>query len=206
MNWKDKKNELNELINIYHVSYSEIGRNYGVTGSAIKYAAKRLGIVLPKKRSINPNEHFNKGTAKTKICPQCHKPFIKYLTYTNGYCSNKCKKEHEYQEYIKRWKLGIETGLYGKFALSNYIKRYMFEKHNHKCEKCGWGEVNQYTGRIPLQIHHIDGNCTNNNEDNLQLLCPNCHSLTNNYCGANKKATPGRTKYFGRDNHKSINN
>lgn len=30
----------------------------------------------------------------------------------------------------------------------------------------------------PLEIEHIDGNALNNKEDNLILLCPNCHSLT----------------------------
>lgn len=203
MNWSNKKDELDRLINIEHVSYSEIGRRYNVTGSAVKYAAERLGLKLPKRRTINPNEHFNRGTAKTKICPQCGKEFIAYLSYAGDFCSNECKKEFEYQEYITKWKLGIVDGLYGDYALSNYIRRYMFEKNNCKCEKCGWGEVNKYTGRIPLQIHHMDGNCKNNNEENLQLLCPNCHSLTDNFGSTNKKATPGRSKYFGK---KFINN
>jgi predicted HNH restriction endonuclease len=45
------------------------------------------------------------------------------------------------------------------------------------------------TGNIPLQIHHIDGDATNNKEENLQLLCPNCHTLTENYGSLNKNAT-----------------
>ena len=35
-------------------------------------------------------------------------------------------------------------------------------------------------------IHHIDGDYKNNNEDNLQLICPNCHSLTETYKSHNK--------------------
>ena len=46
--------------------------------------------------------------------------------------------------------------------------------------------MNQFTKKIPLEIHHKDGNYLNNNEDNLELLCPNCHSLTNTYKAANK--------------------
>jgi len=30
-------------------------------------------------------------------------------------------------------------------------------------------------------MHHKDGNRSNNKEDNLELLCPNCHSLTDNF-------------------------
>ena len=38
---------------------------------------------------------------------------------------------------------------------------------------------------MPLEIHHIDGNHKNNHLENLQILCPNCHALTNNYRGRN---------------------
>ena len=53
----------------------------------------------------------------------------------------------------------------------------------HKCEQCHLTQWNNQP--IPLEIHHIDGNHLNNNLDNLQLLCPNCHALTDNYCGKN---------------------
>lgn len=44
---------------------------------------------------------------------------------------------------------------------------------------------NIYTNNIPLEIEHIDGNYLNNKEENLILICPNCHSLTSTYKGAN---------------------
>ncbi len=37
-----------------------------------------------------------------------------------------------------------------------------------------------------LEIDHIDGNSDNNSEENLRLVCPNCHSLTSTYCGTNR--------------------
>lgn len=49
-----------------------------------------------------------------------------------------------------------------------------------RCECCGQTE---HLGKpIPLQLHHIDGDRTNNLISNLQILCPNCHSLTDNFC------------------------
>jgi hypothetical protein len=36
---------------------------------------------------------------------------------------------------------------------------------------------------IPLELHHINGNRFDNRLLNLQLLCPNCHALTDNYSG-----------------------
>jgi 5-methylcytosine-specific restriction endonuclease McrA len=38
----------------------------------------------------------------------------------------------------------------------------------------------------PLEINHIDGNASNTWEENLEVLCPNCHSLTTNYKNHNK--------------------
>lgn len=92
-------------------------------------------------------------------------------------------------EYIQRWKSGLEDGLKGKFGISKYIRDYLLNKYDYKCQICGWGKTNTYTNTIPLEIHHIDGNHLNNNEDNLQVLCPNCHSLTSTHKNHNKKCT-----------------
>ncbi|MBR6252396.1 MAG: HNH endonuclease [Clostridia bacterium] len=102
------------------------------------------------------------------------------------YCSIKCQKEFEYKEYIAAWKNGVITGMRGKYQLSMHIRRYIFEKYNNKCSQCGWSKMNKYTMMIPLEIEHKDGNYENNSEENLILLCPNCHSLTSTYKGANR--------------------
>lgn len=48
------------------------------------------------------------------------------------------------------------------------------------------GGIKWRDGPIPIQLHHIDGNRKNNELFNLEILCPNCHALTENYCGKNK--------------------
>jgi len=53
-----------------------------------------------------------------------------------------------------------------------------------KCEICG---LEEWNGKpIPLELHHIDGNHYNNELDNLQILCPNCHAQQSGNSGANK--------------------
>ena len=54
----------------------------------------------------------------------------------------------------------------------------------HRCECCGITEWLKQP--VPLELHHKDGDRTNLLR-NLELLCPNCHALTDNYRGKNKK-------------------
>lgn len=85
-------------------------------------------------------------------------------------------------------KYSIESYLENKTPISSFrLKNKLFqygikEKFCEGCNRDKWGDF-----PIPLELHHIDGNPQNNNIINLQVLCPNCHSLTTNYKGANKK-------------------
>ena len=186
--WESEKEELERLINIEKVSYEEIGRRYGCSGSNIKKVAKNLGIKLPQRRKINPSETFNKGTGEKQVCLYCGKE-LEYRSHKPRFCNNTCYAKYIEQEYIKRWLAGEETGIIGKDDIKTAVKNYLFKIHNNSCEKCGWHEINEFTGKVPLQIHHIDGDCLNNRPENLQLLCPNCHSLTENFGARNKNCT-----------------
>jgi len=66
------------------------------------------------------------------------------------------------------------------------IRQGVFE---HQCQMC---LLKEWLGEpIPLELHHIDGNKHNNELENLQILCPNCHAFTPNYRG---KSLKGRGK------------
>ena len=90
------------------------------------------------------------------------------------YCSNKCQGIYRMNESIKN-----------KTAGSYTTKRFLILEHGEKCMECGWGETNPYSGKVPIELEHIDGNSENNNLDNVKLLCPNCHSLTKTYKALN---------------------
>lgn len=67
------------------------------------------------------------------------------------------------------------------------IKKRLFEDNIKKrcCEDCSQGEI--HNGKpLGLQLHHLDGNNKNNKIENLQILCPNCHTQTSNYAVKNK--------------------
>lgn len=130
------------------------------------------------------SSYSNKQRSKNKqinFCKNCGKQ----IKFGNKYCSPKCQQDFQYKQYIKRWKSGNEDGMCGEYGVSWRIKKYLFNKYNNMCCKCGWHEINPTTGNIPLEVHHKDGDHKNNNENNLELLCPNCHSLTPTYKSLN---------------------
>lgn len=128
-------------------------------------------------------------------CLNCSHP-TKRKTYK--YCSNKCQSDFRYKEFIKEWKEGLINGCKGdQFPqLSNHIRRYLIDKFEEKCCICGWNKRHHVTNKVPLEVNHIDGDSLNNLESNLQLLCPNCHSLTENFRNLNK----GKGRSFRRKN------
>lgn len=66
------------------------------------------------------------------------------------------------------------------------LKHRLYENglKENKCEKCGTDKWNNKD--IQCQLEHVDGDKTNHRLLNLEILCPNCHSQTETYCGKNK--------------------
>lgn len=180
-------------------------------GKKYNGGSQRFIYSLMEKANIKYSDFFNRGKEyyekNPKYCECCGKE-LPYEKRNNKFCSSSCaasknnigvrrnfnpnkhlKKEKEDIEKIKfeKWKNG-ENFVRGTCQVPTFIRKYLIQKNECKCEKCGWGEINEFNGKVPLQIHHIDGNCTNNKEENLQLLCPNCHSLTDTFGSLNKNS------------------
>ena len=139
-------------------------------------------------------DHACSNKARTQdvklICEWCETEFTpSYNIKWRKFCTIRCAGFHTdnklYIKYIKRWKKNLENG--GNCGvISQYIRRYLFEKYENKCCECGWSEIHSITKNIPLEVDHRDGNWKNNKEKNLRLVCPNCHSLSPNYRALNK--------------------
>ncbi|MFE2354608.1 HNH endonuclease [Streptomyces parvulus] len=62
-----------------------------------------------------------------------------------------------------------------------------------ECARCGVGP--EWLGRpMTLEIDHINGDWSDDRQENLRLLCPNCHSITSTWCrgGRSRQAAADR--------------
>ena len=74
--------------------------------------------------------------------------------------------------------------------LENYATRASVRKEilkngllDYKCNSCG---IDQWNGKnISLELDHINGKRDDHRLENLQFLCPNCHSQTKTFRGRN---------------------
>lgn len=191
--WFNEKENLIKAIFEDKKSYETIGKEYGCSGSNIKKVAIRIGIILPKKRKVNPKETFNR---KTYECLHCGKPFQRLDGYSNKYCSTECYLEHRHQECYQYFLNNPE-----EFKRVNYspkpFKKDILNEQNGKCAICGmepiWNDK-----ELVFILDHIDGHASNNTRENLRLICPNCDSQLDTYKSKNKNGDRYYYRYKNR--------
>lgn len=84
----------------------------------------------------------------------------------------------------------IKDSGWGSYNIKNRILEEGLKEY--KCERCYRTEWEG--SKIPLQLHHLNGVHTDNRLENLQLLCPNCHALTDNFSGKKSEEEKEITK------------
>jgi hypothetical protein len=121
-------------------------------------------------------------TKANKSCLNCQKD-IK----SDKYCSNQCQSNFKFKKKIEEWKkdnsIKIDT---------RTLKRYLTEKYGYKCSIVDCGISDWCGKKLVLELEHIDGNHLNNEESNICLICPNCHTQTLTYKGKNA----GNGRYY----------
>jgi len=101
-------------------------------------------------------------------------------SHFHGMTWNKGKKWSKYKDISD---LLVENSTYSSglprssYKIKNQLIKHGYKKHVcENCLLCDWME-----NKIPLELHHVNGNRFDNRIENLKLLCPNCHALTENY-------------------------
>ena len=131
---------------------------------------------------ISNNESKSKICKMLKCKPETLERYLKSINV--DYRGNKGLKG---KKTDSRRKSAIEYSKKEYAVKSPMLRRKLIEDglKENKCEMCG---INEWLGqKLKLELHHINGDRFDNNLNNLQILCPNCHSLTPNH---------GRTKTF----------
>lgn len=98
---------------------------------------------------------------KETPCIVCGTPIL--AKFNKKTCSRSCANKH---------RAGIKYNLNrpkDKVKYQRGLKLRLLKERGNKCQRCGYDKYEI------LQVHHKDRDHTNNNLENLELICPNCH-------------------------------
>lgn len=180
---------------------TKVYKTENISTTKVKYC-KLCGHEVPSlrhtfcsKKCQNKYKYLNYGFILK--CEECGKEYKSHQK-NQKFCSYQCSADNRRKILINKWLIG--DGIFNaNNGIPQYIRKYLYEKVEFKCEECGFEGYNKATVNTILQIHHIDGNCGNNNITNLKVLCPNCHAMTENYMALNKGYS-ARDKRYKKNN------
>lgn len=157
-------------------------RNY--RKDTAKYCSRSCGALFVRQEITRPCEicknkftHISSRSNKAKYCSRicyyesqklkgkssfecqhCKKIFIGHACRNRKYCCRACVNKADKKFY--------------KASFSTVRKMMLSRGMIKQCNRCGFNDPIKILG-----VHHIDRNRENNNYSNLEVLCPNCHSI-----------------------------
>jgi transposase len=162
------------------VQRAEIARRLGVSKPTVTYHARRLGFESEQAAARRYDwaavrRYYDEGHSVRECC----------LRF--GFST------HTWYEAVKRGLLVpraktpplVNYLVVGRRVNRYHLKRYLLAAglKDDRCEQCG---ITEWRGReLTMDLHHRNGDALDNRLDNLELLCPNCHSQTDNFAGRN---------------------
>lgn len=122
-----------------------------------------------RSHSSSYNTSRRKSTKRDAYCAYCGKTFKKNISKLKSksklyFC---CREHKDLAQRIGGIK-EIQPLHYGKGSVK--YRTLAFRKFEHKCNRCEYNKITHI-----LCVHHKDRDRTNNDLDNLEILCPNCH-------------------------------
>lgn len=142
---------------------------------------KKLGCLFDKTARQNMSEGQKKrykNPIERKKLSERAKKWIKEKGHPKGMLGkiawNKGKESKRWKgKNNPNWNNGSSFEEYGK-EFDTRLKEKIRKRDNLICQNCGGKQLKR-----KLDIHHIDYNKKNNNENNLISLCHKCHMQTN---------------------------
>ena len=129
---------------------------------------------------ISVSNIASRKTAPTFVCKTCGNVTENFRSLKSPkYCSKACQAKSRWIRLVEKIESGDST------VSSVVVRRYLIAKYGARCMVCGWSAIHTKTGKVPIQLNHKDGHYKNCALSNVELLCPNCHSLTPNFGSLN---------------------
>jgi DNA-binding CsgD family transcriptional regulator len=167
------------------LSRTEIGRHLGVSKQTVTYHARRLGKPIDDR------------------CSRRYDWDAVQRYYDEGHSVRECVAAFGFS--TASWSEAVRRGALvarpSATPLSELLVAGMYRgRHNlklrlikegvkeNRCERCG---VEEWRGEpLMMSLHHVNGDRLDNRLENLEFLCPNCHSQTVTFAG--RKRDPDR--------------
>lgn len=161
-------------------SRTAIARELGICKSTVSYHARRLGAPMDVRAARRYDwesiqRHYNSGHT-LKDC-MSHFGFSKCAWH-------EAKKRGDLMTRPRV--MPIEQLLCGRRSRA-HLKGRLIKAGLllERCQSCGIADWRE--SPLALELHHINGDGHDNRLENLTLLCPNCHSQTENWGGRNSR-------------------